>query len=357
MQSHIAVEGCQPPPINDKIAFMRIQIHDLQTQLNRGLAPLYFVWGEEPLQHQEALDGIRAAAKNAGYTEREILDITPNFDWNILQNTLHSLSLFSTKRVIECRLADGKLGKMGAELIKGVQPLPIDTLLIISAGKIESAVQKSVWFTTLERLGISLCSRSLNPEEMTRWITQRFTDSGLKSTPALTQVLLERTEGNLLAASQAIEKLKLFSNSADLTPQTLEAVVGMDARYSLFDLVDAVIEGSKVRTSRIFNGLKKEGIEPILILWAITREVRTINPILKVAKRGLLTEDTFTQYGVWKHRRKRVGAFVRRTSLQKIHQFILQAKKIDDILKGRTSGDAWDGLFRLCLDIAGVSYE
>ena len=51
-------------------------------QLQRGLAPLYVLHGDEALLQQEAADAIRAAARAQGYTERSSFTVAgAHFDW------------------------------------------------------------------------------------------------------------------------------------------------------------------------------------------------------------------------------------------------------------------------------------
>src|SRR3982751_3085101 len=60
----------QPPP---ETALMELRAAQLAGHLERTLAPVYVVQGDEPLLALEAADAIRAAARNAGCDEREIL--------------------------------------------------------------------------------------------------------------------------------------------------------------------------------------------------------------------------------------------------------------------------------------------
>jgi DNA polymerase-3 subunit delta len=313
------------------------------------------VFGDEPLQHQESIDTLWAFAKNAGYSEREIFEVTAHFEWESLQQSLNNPSLFSEKRLIECRLMEGKIGKVGAEFILKLieKPLPQDIILLFSAQKIDTKIQKSPWFTALERSCCMVWARSLSASETLTWLKYKFSSAGLKAKSEDLQLLFERTEGNLLASALAIEKLVLYKGDKFLTREDILKVVGMDARFSVFDLVDAALSGSVERTSRVFSSLKSEGVDPILIVWAIAREVRTSLLILTKMQSGHLQPNVLNELGVWKRREPLMKSFIARFTIFKLQQILLRMKAIDEIIKGRIKGNAWSELLLICLSLAG----
>ena len=338
---------------------MRLKLQELSTHLQRGLAPLYFIVGEEPQQQLEALNKIRIKAQQEGYAERERYDISPQFDWENFKSELNALSLFSEKRFIEARLT-GNIGKLGARVIVEIaNNPPPETLLVFSSEKLDSAVAKSAWFTSIERLGITLWPRPLTRQELSLWITKRVKEAGLKLQEEALDALIERTEGNLLATDQAIEKLLLGTGSQP--PKAISAaeifeITSVDTQFSLFDLVDTALLGDVVRTKQIFTRLMSEGVEPILILWAITREVRTIIPLAESIGKGHSLTQAIREQNVWKHKVPVYTSFLKRSSLTSLHQIIIQAKDLDNLIKGRETGDIESALFSLCLNLAGFCY-
>lgn len=341
---------------------MRILAQDLPQHLKRGLANCYFIFGDEPLQQSESIDAIRLAAKQQGYTEREVFQLTSNFEWASLFSSVDTPSLFSEKRLIECCLNDGKIGKGIADTLAKLGTLSHSTsiLFLFSASKLDTKIQQSKGFSALEQRGITICARSLSPKETFVWIEKRLAAAGFQTTPQVTQELLQRTEGNLLATSQVITKLQLCVDPQQtpvLSIENIRAIIDTDTRFTIYDLVDASLSGSVERTSRIFSSLKDEGIDPILVLWAITREVRTIVAIFCKMKGGQISSALLSEQGVWKHREPLIKTFINRFSLSSLQKILLQSKKIDDIVKGRMQGSAWDSLFPICLTLTGAYHE
>jgi DNA polymerase-3 subunit delta len=336
---------------------MRIQAKDLPQHLKRGLSNCYFVFGDEPLQHTETLDTIRATAKQKGYTEREIFQITPNFEWASLLSSVNTPSLFAEKRLIECRVGESKIGKGIADTLAKLATLPLSASIVflLSAAKLDTKIQQSKGFLALEQKGITISARALSAKEALGWIEHRLSAAGFKTTPESIQLLFERTEGNLLAASQVIDKLKLCfdpQQTSMLSTENIRDIVGMDARFTIYDLVDTALSGSIERTTRVFSSLKNEGIEPILMLWAITKEIRMVLALFSKIKNQPLSSDLLSQNGVWKHRESLIRSFINRTSVPQLQTLLIQSKHVDDIIKGRSPGSAWTLLFSICLALA-----
>jgi DNA polymerase-3 subunit delta len=349
-------------PENFAGAVVRVLAQDLPQHLKRGLANCYFVFGEEPLQHAESIDAIRLAAKQQGYAEREIFQLTSNFEWAALFSSVDTPSLFAEKRLIECCINDGKIGKGIADTLAKLATLSNSTSLIFlfSASKLDSKIQQCKGFSALEQRGITVCARFFSPKETYQWIEKRLAAAGFQTTPLVTQELLARTEGNLLATSQVIAKLQLCVDPQKMPVLSIEdirTIIDTDTRFTIYDLVDASLSASVERTSRIFLSLKSEGIDPILVLWAITREVRTIIAIFCKIKDGQISNTLLSEQGVWKNREPLIKTFINRFSLSSLQKILLQSKKIDDIVKGRLQGSAWDSLFSICLTLTGAYHE
>ena len=92
-----------------------LRADQLETHLERGLAPVYVIHGDEPLLSIEAGDSIRARARKAGFTERKVLIAERGFKWDELTAASASMSLFGDKTLIEMRIPSGKPGTEGAE--------------------------------------------------------------------------------------------------------------------------------------------------------------------------------------------------------------------------------------------------
>ena len=183
----------------------------LDKQLQGGaLSPLYLLAGDEHLLLLEALDRVRAAARAQGYSEREVLDADKDFDWNRLVQSARAMSLFATRRVIELRLPTGRPGNEGAAAIMDwCKSPPPDVLLLISAPT-WSKSHETKWVAEVERAGAVVVFWPLKRHELGPWLSARAQSRGLSLARDALDMLVERTEGHLLAAAQELDKAALL---------------------------------------------------------------------------------------------------------------------------------------------------
>ncbi|HET9679192.1 MAG TPA: DNA polymerase III subunit delta, partial [Gammaproteobacteria bacterium] len=225
---------------------MKIYPEKLQSALQKGLAPVYLLAGDEILLREEAADAIRAAARSAGYTEREVHFAETGFDWNQLRQTSASLSLFAEKRLIEVRLPTGKPGTQGAKALQDYTAnLPEDVILLVSSAKPE---RTPAWVKALESAGVHVPCWPLPPERLPAWIESRLRSRDLMPDAQAVQLIAQRVEGNLLAAAQEIDKLALLLPPKEpLGAQAVATAVTDSARFDVFKCVDAALIGQARR--------------------------------------------------------------------------------------------------------------
>lgn len=334
---------------------MKLRYEQLASHLQQGLQPVYLISGDEPLQVMEAADAIRARARELGFGEREVLHAEAGFDWNALTAASGSLSLFAEQRLLELRLPSGKPGKEGgAALSDYAADPPPDTVLLIICGKIDTASQKSKWYKALEAAGVTLQVWPVEPGALPGWVLNRMRSCGMQPTPEAAQILAERVEGNLLAAAQEVEKLRLLFGEGPIDVLQVEEGVADSARYDIFELVDTALLGDAPRTTRVIEGLHAEGVEPILVLWALMREIRTLAQMAEELAQGRSIEAVLGQFRVWEKRKGPVRAGLKRHTLRRWLQLLRRAGRIDRMIKGIEPGNPWDELLQLALLMAGV---
>ncbi|MCG5500649.1 DNA polymerase III subunit delta [Ectothiorhodospira lacustris] len=332
---------------------MRLKPEQLESHLQKGLASVYLISGEEPLQLMEAADAIRARARAEGFDEREVFTVDKGFDWGQVQTASDSLSLFAQRRVLELRMPSGKPGVQGGKVLEAYARQPAaDTVLIVQCGKLERQEQKSRWCQALEQAGVMIQVWPLDLAGTEAWITRRMGRRGLHPTAAAARLLAERVEGNLLAAAQEIDKLVLLQGDGPVDEAAVMAAVADSARFSVYDLTDAALAGEAGRAVRILSGLRGEGTAPVLVSWALAREIRTLNRLAEQAAAG--TPPQVVLKSVWPPQRQPVvRQALRRLSLQALGQLLRAGARADQVAKGQKPGSPWDELLDLTLGLAG----
>ena len=329
---------------------MKVRPDQLDRHLKNELAPVYFICGDEPLQIMESADQIRAVARQREYTEREVMDVDAQFDWNLLLDSANSLSLFAEKRILELRLPTGKPGKVGSKILQEYAQRPADdAILIISSGKLEGSSKNTKWFKTLDQLGVVIQCWPVNAEQLPGWINQRLQSKGIAAEREAVQLLADRVEGNLLAAAQEVDKLFLLYGEGKLNFEQAASAVTDSSRFNIYDLVDNALAGDVVRTARIIGGLKGEGVEPVLMLWALTREIRML---AKISEATVSPDAAMAKLRVWENRKALIRKALARHRPPRWKLFLKRCAKIDKVIKGVEQGRVWDELLMLSTQIA-----
>ena len=327
---------------------MRINTDQLARTLEKGLAPVWLIAGDEVLLTGEAADAVRARARAEGFTGRDLFVTDRSFDWSEVAAASQALSLFADRRIIEIRMPTPRPGKEGGAMLArlAADPGP-DNLLLVVTTRPERDTWSSAWFKTFERHGVFVAASPVPIDRLPQWIASRAAQLGLSFERGAAELLAERVEGNLLAAQQEIEKLALLHAGGRVGIEAVQAAVANSARYDVFQLGEAALEGDAPRSLRILDGLRAEGVEPPLVLWAVCRELRALADTRSgTAKPG---------YGALAERRDALlKRAAKRTAGQPFEPWFEDASRIDREVKGQADGEPWTSLTGLVAAIAGI---
>ena len=330
---------------------MRISSEQLAPQLARELKALYTVFGDEPLLAHEASDRIRAKARAEGYDEREILTVDSGFQWAQLAMAANSQSLFASRKLLDVRIANGKPGSEGGEALQAFcKAPPADTVTLVYLPAIDWRAQKAGWFEALDRAGVMVEAKAVLRKTLPQWLAGRLKAQDQEADAEALAFIADRVEGNLMAAFQEVQKLALLFPQGPISfEQVREAVLDV-ARYDVFNLGVAMIEGDPVRLSRMVDGLKGEGTAPPMALWWLSEEIRTIGRVLAGAESGRPLNTLWREARVWgAAHQSAMQQNLRRFTLLQVARGLRHAAAIDRMIKGLAKGDVWDELLQLAL--------
>jgi len=325
----------------------------LAASTQQALMPLYIVSGEETLLVNEAADIIRLAAKQQGFLERETFDADlPGFDWEDVLQTLNSLSLFAEKKLVEIRASKKNLNT--EIFIRYWERHNPDTVVLVMTEKLDKTAQGSKWFGTLEKIGGFIQVWPLEADAFHRWLTQRARQQGLQIDTQALVLLQERTEGNLLAAVQELEKLHLQFGNTPINSSTLENAVADNARYDVFSLTESVLSGNSAESLKILQSLLEEGGAEFLILRTLVRELRILGAVKEAMEAGQSASGALQKQGVWDKRQPAYQSALKRLSTQETGRILQQASQLDMAIMGLVQQNVADGLQDLCLALCGT---
>lgn len=335
---------------------MKISANQITSQLDQSLLPCYLVTGDEHLLVQEILDAIRAAARTRGFGSRELFVQTTGFDWSDLSSAGGNLSLFAERQIIELRLPTGKPGVKGsAAIAEFAAKAGEDILFIVSAPKLDRNGAGAKWVKALDKHGGVIQVWPVDGRELPGWINVRMKRIGLVPDRDAVRLIADRVEGNLLAAEQEIEKLRLLHGEGAITAADVDAAVADSSRFDVYKLVDAAVGGNASRALRILNGVRTEGVEPVIVMWALTRELRTLANLSGSVRNGGDLSSAMRQARVWQNRQGLVRACIGRHQQGDFYALLKQCRDADAAAKGQKRADPWQLATRIVLDLASVS--
>ncbi len=335
---------------------MRLRPEQLPSHLKRGeLAAVYFISGDEPLQKLECIDSIRQAARHNGYEERSVFNVDKAFDWSALHHAGDNLSLFASKRIIELRMGSPKPGKEGGKaIVDFVEADNPDTLLIISADKMDRAAQNNKWVKLLEQTGALIQVWPVNPAQLPGWIQSRLQASNRRITMDAARLVAQRVEGNLLAARQEIDKLLLLINKDTIETTDILTTVADSSRYDVFDMIESAYLGNVDRTLTMLSGLRREGAEPLALFGAFMWDFRRTCSIASESDQGTNLDRLFNTYRIWDQKKRALTAILKRHTCKKLQHLLTYCARIDRTMKSSNKDYAWDQLTLLLLAVAGM---
>lgn len=339
---------------------MQIKPEQLAAHLQGGLRPLYVLHGDEPLLQQEAADAIRAAARAAGHTEREVFTVSgAHFDWSAVLGAAREMSLFAAAKVVEIRIPSGKPGKEGSQALQDYcERLPEGVLSLLMLPRLDATQSKSAWFAALERHGVMVRLDPVERSALPAWLAQRLAAQGQRVRDGeegqrSLAFFADRVEGNLLAAHQELLKLALLHPPGELSLDQVEAAVLDVARYDVRQFCAAVLGGQVARAMRMLQGLRAEGESAVSVHWQLSDELRALKRVRDALTQGQPLPMALSAARVWGPRQRLIEACLPRLSARAVARLVVQASVCDGILKGLKHPawpeDPWDALQRLAL--------
>ena len=338
---------------------MRVASEDLSRQLQNGQLPKTILLnGNEPLLIEEALDVIRQQLKAADILERIPFTAESGFDWSSLSDAGQSMSLFAEKRCIELRVPTGRPGDKGSKaLVEYCQQPDAEDLLVVISSYLDKKQRQSKWVKALDEAGWVVDCYEIDAAKFPGWIKQRLQSRALRVENGVVDLLVHYLEGNLLAAAQEIDKLQVLAKDGAVNLELVKSTLADQARFNVYMLLDSCLAGDVNKSLRMLASLKNEDVEPVIIVWALAREIRTMTSVASALRRGENKAQLFRSNRIWSKREAAVNAALQRNNTECWYTMLQQVAKLDQVVKGQRyseHGGVWQEIENLCLAICSA---
>ena len=344
----------------------RLFPEQLTHSLERKLAALYFLVGDDLLLIEESQDAIQQAALKQGFDEKWVLEINSSTDWNALFECVQSMGLFFNKQLIILDLPENLTALLQKNLLEFVSSLHPDVLPIFRLAKLTKTAEKQTWFIAANQYApetVLVNCQTPNVEQLPRWVTNRAKSLGLSIDEEAVQLLCYSYENNLLALKQALQLLDLLYADRKLSFARVNAVVEQSSVFTPFQWVDAILAGKGNRARRILAGLKDEDVQPIILLRTLQRDLMTLLEISKPEQPTKLDEplptaqlrEHFDRLKVWQNRRPLFSQIIQRLTYRKLYLFFQELADVERCAKQEFSDDIWQQLEALTIEFCATS--
>lgn len=334
---------------------MKLNADQLAAQLKKSLPAICLISGDEPLLLGEACDQVRAAARARGFSERQVFFVERGFDWQELRAATRAMSLFAEQRLIEVRLAGASPGNEGSEVLGAIAAQgATDLLVMVIADKLDARSLSTKWVSAIDKHGLLVQIWPVEVTQLPAWIERRLQRAGLKADLGVAQLIAERVEGNLLAAQQEVDKLALLHAGQPLTPDNVLDAVADSARYDVLQLGMAAMQGHAARALHILDGLQREGVDAVLVLWGVNKDLQWLARVAFNVGRGQSADSAMLSAGVWRPRQAAMKQALARLKLPAVRAMLVDAAQVDAAIKGVNHRDPWVELRGLVARLAGI---
>jgi DNA polymerase-3 subunit delta len=329
---------------------MKINLDQLKNHSKLALMPIYLVSGDEALLVEETCEYFKKRAQAEGYAEYQRFEVTARFNWDELAHETQSLSLFSTKKIIDLQLSNAKQPKATTEALMALTTKPSeDTLFIIRTPKLTSAQQKAKWYTQLEQVGLAITIWPITAAQYPAWLRRRLQRAKLATDNEGIALLASLTEGNLLAAKQSIEKLSLLYGEAEISAAQIADCLNDNSRFDIYALLEACLQQDAKRSMLIFDRLYNAGTEPTLILWVLNKELLALTELAYANNHKEPLAPIWQKHAIWQNRQALLRQHLQASSYHHYQQQLKLAAQCDQYLKGAVNGDLKQALANLVL--------
>ena len=151
--------------------------------------------------------------------------------------------------------------------------MPGTTLLLLSDGPLNSN-------NLLLRILRPVCNveemAAPRGEQLARWIKETAEAKGAAISPAAIRSMADLVGSDLWTLDQELEKLSLYATGREIGEQDVRLMVSQVREASIFEAVDAMIDGRSQVALRLLAQLRDDGREPQYIIAMVERQLRLL---------------------------------------------------------------------------------
>lgn len=330
---------------------MQIKQQMLAQQVQKKIAPLYVLIGQDSYLLEDSLNTLKNAIKKAYDCEEKIITIQAADDWNTVREEANSYSLFSDTIILNLFFDKKSIDAAGKKvLLEYLSAVNSRCFIVIRAPNVP--VKQLSWLSSHQHAVVSV-AYPLNPPAMKNWITTQLMNHSISFEQQVPEIIHQYTQGNMLACAQVIEKIAL-SNApgSKITRTEAQEHLSDQCDHTLFELTDACLAGQTDKVIQVLRHAANNKTEATLVLWMLTQEIRIISQLRNLLQQKIDLQNACSQLKIWPQRVNLYQASCKRfdkNSLQQLHHYCYT---IDERIKSNLNTQVWNSLENLALSLS-----
>ncbi|MCL9684627.1 DNA polymerase III subunit delta [Legionella maioricensis] len=329
---------------------MQIKQQMLAQQIQKKIAPLYVLIGQEHYLLEESLDTIKSAIKKSYDYDEKVISVQSTEDWTTVLEEANSYSLFSDTVLLNIFYDKKSIDATGKKILtEYLKVINSRCFIIIRAPNIPA--KQLQWLYNSEHV-VLVVAYPLNTELMKQWIANQFKKNALTVEQQIPDLIYQYTQGNMLACAQVIEKIALSNASnRQINSQLALEHLSDQCAHSLFELVEACLMGQADKAIHILRQAANNKTEVTLVLWILTQEIRVLLQLSFAIQQNTDFKAACNQLKIWPQRINLYQSSIKRLTNALLEQLLYFCKSIDEQIKSNLNTQVWNALERLTLSL------
>lgn len=318
-----------------------LSVYQRLIQAQPTITGLWLLHGDEPLLAHLLLEVLRPLFKRDNQHIKRLELLSAN-SWYEVVSALDNISLFGEANAL---IVSGKYqpNKTALDALTEFAQSDSPDCLIYELPKQDKKAQGSALFRLFANFGTVVDCNIPNEPTRHAILQQQAKTFGIQLSDDGWQLLMHATENNLLSAYQHLWQLShLFPNGV-VSTSDIQSVLMPEQHYTVFHLSDSLLLGDAEKSLQILTALRHSNTAPSLILWTISKDIRTLLALKHQSAQTL---------GIWSSKLNLYTEAYQRGTINE--NMLRQVFYIDCLIKGVEKGDVWQAFTELCLQACGI---
>ncbi len=253
----------------------------IEEDIKNGLFhPVYLLYGEETYLVHKYRDSLRKAVVADGDEMNFSYFQGDGIDFNEVREIADTLPFFQEYRFV--LIEDSGLFKNANDFADYLPSMPESTVLAFAEKEVD---KRSRLYKYVKKNGLAVEMKAMSAKDTKQFVTEKLKEAGREIRGSTAAYFLAQVDNSLLNLENEIEKLAAYTlGRGEVRREDIDAVCSVQVTGQIFQMLDAVAEGKKAQTVRLYHNLLSVRESPMAILYLLTRHFSILLQIKEIGQ-------------------------------------------------------------------------